>query len=349
MPDNQLNSLADNPFIGRQQIDMTPSSVPLLLSHFTLSTAAGCGNEANIRALQEGVTGLRPNDFLDLDLETMIGRVHNVEAEQLPHSLVAYQCRNNQLAQLALQQDDFISFVEQARSYYGAHRIGIFLGTSTSGILNTELAYSSPSFQQTGQFSNNLHFKEQHNCFSVANFVRHYLHITGPAQVISTACSSSAKAFASAARYIELGLCDAAIVGGVDSLCLTTLYGFNALELIAKEVCRPADHKRNGLSIGEAAAFVFLEKADKTKRILDSQQKSIYLRGYGESSDAWHMSSPHPEGRGALQAMNIALKHAALTPNAIDYVNLHGTATRVNDQMEDKALQHCFLEPIVCS
>lgn len=325
------------------------NTAPLLLSHFTLTTAAGCGIQENLTALKSGTTGLRPNDFLDVDLETYIGRVSGIEAQQLPADLSDYQCRNNQLAFLALQQDNFNSAIEQAKDHYGAHRLAVFLGTSTSGILETELAYQTESFRSGGQLPDSVHFKEQHNSFSIAEFVRNYYQLKGPAQVVSTACSSSAKVFATAARYIELGLCDAAIVGGVDSLCLTTLYGFNSLELVAKEVCRPADKNRQGLSIGEAAAFILLEKPENTEVDRSNQQKPVYLRGYGESSDAYHMSSPHPEGLGALQAMQQALTLSGLKTEDIDYVNLHGTATSVNDKMEDNALTQLFAQAVACS
>ena len=323
----------------------TIESIPLQLSHFTLTTAAGCGNQANLNALLDGETGLRHIDFLDVELETMIGRVDGLEQHALPNKLQDYQCRNNQLAHLALHQDGFYKAIEQARKRYGAERLGVFLGTSTSGILETELAYLSDTFRETGVLPEGVHFREQHNSFSVAEFVRTVFQLKGPAQVVSTACSSSAKVFATAARYIELGLCDAAIVGGVDSLCLTTLYGFNSLELVAKDVCRPADKDRRGLSIGEAAAFILLEKPEQA----DTQNSPVYLQGYGESSDAWHMSSPHPEGRGAFQAMQQALTYAGLNASDIDYVNLHGTATPVNDLMEDKALNQIFSTPVPCS
>lgn len=331
-----------------KQNAQSQGSPSLLLSHFTLTTATGSGNQANLDALLSGSTGLRRNDFLDVELDTYIGRASGLEDLLLPGSLADYECRNNQLAYLALQQDDFNYAIGQARTRYGADRLGIFLGTSTSGILDTELAYQTDQFHTTGKLPDSLHFRERHNSFSVAEFVRNLYQLKGPAQVVSTACSSSAKVFASAARYIELGLCDAAIVGGVDSLCLTTLYGFNSLELVAKDVCRPADQNRQGLSIGEAAAFILLEKADISEEMVN-HKTPVYLRGYGESSDAWHMSSPHPEGRGAFQAMQQALHSAGLKPQSLDYVNLHGTATPVNDQMEDKALAQLFVEPIACS
>lgn len=331
-----------------KQNEIRSNPVPLLLSHFTLTTAIGSGIQENLTALKNGTTGLRRNDFLDVDLETYIGRVADIQ--QLPAALSDYQCRNNQLAYSALQQDNFNSAIEQAKKRYGTHRLGVFLGTSTSGILGTELAYQTENFRLTGQLPDSIHFRKQHNSFSIADFVRDYYQLKGPALVVSTACSSSAKVFASAARYIELGLCDAAIVGGVDSLCLTTLYGFNSLELLAKEVCRPADENRQGLSIGEAAAFILLEKPDH--RIVNdssNQQTPVYLRGYGESSDAYHMSSPHPEGRGAFQAMQQAVTRSGLNTADIDYVNLHGTATPVNDRMEDNALAQLFTQPVKCS
>ncbi len=319
---------------------------PLLLSHYTVTTAAGCGNQANLEALYSGTTGLCQNNFLDVELDTYIGRVSGIEEQTLPRHLADYQCRNNQLAYLALQQDGFNTAIKQATLTYGAERVGVFLGTSTSGILDTELAYQSEAFRVSGKLDSNIHFREQHNSFSVAEFVRNLYQLKGPALVVSTACSSSAKVFAAASRYIELGLCDAAIVGGVDSLCLTTLYGFNALELVSQEKCRPADKNRNGLSIGEAAAFILLEKADKAEC---TQSAPVFLRAYGESSDAYHMSSPHPQGRGAFQALQQAISRSGFKAEDIDYVNLHGTATPVNDAMEDKALAQIFPGPVACS
>ena len=312
----------------------------LILSSFTLTTAAGHGNQENIESLKAKKSGLMVNNFLDCDLDTWIGRVADIEQQKFPKQLYDYQCRNNQLAYLALQYDQFLSAVEKAKKRYGANRIGIFMGTSTSGILSTELAYQQNDLSK-------VHFQEQHNSFSLADFIQQYLHVKGPALVISTACSSSAKVFASASQYIEMGLCDAAIVGGVDSLCYTTLYGFNSLELVANDICRPADSHRKGLSIGEAAAFVLLEK--NTQQESSNNDKAIYLSGYGESSDAYHISTPHPEGMGAIKAMQEALERADLTASQIDYVNLHGTATPVNDQVEDIAVHHVFGTDTPCS
>jgi 3-oxoacyl-[acyl-carrier-protein] synthase-1 len=162
--------------------------------------------------------------------------------------------------------------------------------------------------------------------------------------VISTACSSSAKAFATAARFIEAGFCDAAVVGGVDSLCLTILYGFASLELMSSSPCRPCDENRNGLTLGESAGFALLEKSEHAAR-----PGAVALLGYGESCDGYHMSHPHPEGTGAINAMRAALLRSRLTSSDIDYIHLHGTATKANDSIEDRAVHSVFGPLTPCS
>ena len=219
---------------------------------------------------------------------------------------------------------------------YGAARIGVFIGTSTSGILQTELAYRQRD-PLSGALPEAFNYRGTHSTFSVAQFVQSRLKLLGPALAVSTACSSSAKVFSSARRMLEAGWIDAALVGGVDSLCLTTLYGFNSLELLSPQPCRPYDRARDGISIGEAAAFLLLERVPPS---LDAN--AILLSGCGESSDAYHMSTPHPQGRGAIQAMIQALESASLAPEDIDYINLHGTATPSNDNAEGAAVAHLF-------
>ncbi|HUW39227.1 MAG TPA: beta-ketoacyl-ACP synthase, partial [Rhodocyclaceae bacterium] len=196
----------------------------------------------------------------------------------------------------------------------------------------------------SGALPADFDYRATHNTFSVADFTRRYFGLSGPAVVVSSACSSSAKVFASARRMIASGLIDAAVVGGVDSLCLTTLYGFNSLGLISEQACRPFDAQRNGISIGEAAAFALLERMPEN---LDGD--AVLLLGVGESSDAYHMSSPHPEGLGARMAMQAALTMAGLQPSEIDYINLHGTATQSNDAAEAKAVRHLFGQATPCS
>lgn len=315
---------------------------PLRLSHYTMTNALGTGVDATLSALSERRTGLAPCDFLDVALDTWLGRVADLEDLPVMGALSAYDCRNNRLAQLALQQDDFEAAVRTAKVRYGADRVAVIMGTSTSGILHTELAFRERD-PETGALPVPLHYRETHELSSVAEFTRRYLGLSGPMLSISTACSSSAKVFASAWRLIEAGLCDAAIVGGVDSLCLTTLYGFSSLELLAPGPCRPADAARNGISIGEAAGFALLERSGPT------DDQGIALLGYGESVDAHHMSTPHPEGLGARLAMQRALDRAGLAASDIDYINLHGTASRTNDSAEDQAVSGLFGTATPCS
>jgi 3-oxoacyl-[acyl-carrier-protein] synthase-1 len=275
-----------------------------------------------------------------VDLETWIGRVEGLEDSPIEGALADYDCRNNRLGMAALEQDGFMEAVAQARSRYGAARIGVFLGTSTSGVLQTEEAYARAN-PDTGELPDDYIYRTTQNIYSIASFTREVLQLEGPALVVSTACSSSAKVFATAWRHMQAGLCDAAIVGGVDSLCRMTLYGFNALQLVSSKPCRPADRYRDGINIGEAGGYALLEWAD--------EDSDICLLGYGESSDAYHMSSPHPEGRGAALAMQQALQSAGLKPDDVDYINLHGTATPANDRSEDKGLMQVFGGKVPCS
>lgn len=316
---------------------------PLLLSAFTVVNALGCGSAATYTALHTQRSGLRHCNLPFADLDTYVGEVLGLDDVRLPPHLAHYDCRNNRLAYLGLQQDGFEQAVASARERYGPSRIAVILGTSTSGTLQTETAYCQRD-PITGALPESFDYRNTHNLFSMADFVRNVLYLAGPSHVISTACSSSAKVFASAHRFLKLGLCDAVVVGGVDSLCATTLYGFSSLELVAREPCRPADVCRNGISIGEAAGFALLERTESV-----SAGAGVVLLGYGESSDAYHMSSPHPEGVGALLAMRRALTNAGLEPGDIDYINLHGTASKVNDAVEDRAVSRLFGLDTPCS
>jgi 3-oxoacyl-[acyl-carrier-protein] synthase I len=283
-------------------------------------------------------------------ITTYIGRVDDVEdvfvgGGSTSAELERFDCRNNRLALLGLQQDGFTSAALEARERYGMHRVAVILGSSTSGILETEHAYRERDGQSGALPASFLpRYRYTHNMFSVAHFVRAYLGLRGPAMVISTACSSSAKAFATAARFIEAGFCDAAVVGGVDSLCQTILYGFASLELLACGPCRPCDEERDGLTLGESAGFALLEKSGRA-----GHPGAVALLGYGESCDGYHMSHPHPEGAGAIGAMQGALRRSGLQPGDIDYINLHGTATRANDSIEDKAVNSVFGPSTPCS
>lgn len=316
---------------------------PLLLSHFTATSCIGRGLIPTLESLRQNRTGLKKCDFETVELETFIGEVAGVDNVKLPTHLQEFDCRNNRLAQLTLEQDGFAQAIRDAVKKYGQQRIGVFIGTSTAGILQTELAYRQLD-TETGALPDDFHYSTTHNTFSVADFTRCYFNLTGPAVAVSSACSSSAKVFGSARRMMAAGLIDAAIVGGVDTLCLTTLYGFNSLDLTSTQACRPYDLSRDGISIGEAGAFALLEKADDV--LADD---AILLLGIGESSDAYHMSSPHPEGLGARIAMQAALDMAKLKPEDIDYINLHGTSTQSNDVAEGKAVNAIFGNVTPCS
>ena len=316
---------------------------PLLLSSYTATTCLGRGLAAMLVGLREGRSGLKPCAFETVALDTWIGEVVAVDAEKLPKSLSRFDCRNNRLVQLGLETDGFADDVRAAVARHGQSRVGVFLGTSTAGILQTELAYRRRD-PVSGALPDDFIYRTTHNSFSLAEFTREYFALEGPALAVSTACSSSAKVFSAAARQLALGTIDAAIVGGVDTLCLTTLYGFASLQLTSSEPCRPYDAARNGISVGEGAAFALLERAPATP-----DAGAVLLLGAGESSDAYHMSAPHPEGLGARLAMEAALRSAGLPPDAIDYINLHGTATPANDAAEGKAVAALFADRVPCS
>jgi len=294
-------------------------------------------------ALRDARGGLKPCEFETVDLKTYVGQIDTLEAEVIPTYLREYECRNNRLAHLALRQDGFEEAVKSATGRVGAKRMGLFLGTSTSGILETEIAFRQRD-TATGALPAAFNYRGSHSAFSVASFVRALLHIDGPAAVISTACSSGAKTFAAAQRMIAAGVIDAALVGGVDSLCLTTLYGFHSLQLTAAGPCRPFSADRDGISIGEGAGFALLERVDGR-----ASSHNIALLGAGESSDAFHLSSPHPDGLGARLAMQAAINSAGLQPGDIEYVNLHGTATPNNDQAESRAVLSLCGAQVPCS
>ena len=295
-----------------------------------------------LRALREKRSGLAPCGFETARIDTYVGPVPELDDFRVRSDLQDYDCRNNRLAQLCLEQDGFAKEIAAARDRYGAGRIGLYLGTSTSGLHTTELAYRRRD-PKTGALPADYRYAKTQNAYSLGEFVRRYLGLAGPGFVVSSACSSSAKVLGNAARMIAAGICDAAVVGGVDSLCLMTLYGFHSLGLTSPGPCRPYDVDRDGISIGEGGGFALLERAERV------ESGAIQLLGVGESSDAYHMSTPHPEGLGARMAMQQALDSAGLEPSDIDYVNLHGTATRSNDASEDKAVFEVFGRQTPCS
>lgn len=303
--------------------------LPVQISAYTATCAVGVGKTALQTALAQDRSGLRPNDFGDNPLPTWIGRVEGLEDAALPPALALWECRNHRLAWMGLQADGFMEAVAAARQRYGATRVAVIMGTSTSSIGETEAAYTQ--LDAAGHFPAAQRRPQVHTPHSLAMFVRDVLQLEGPSSTLSTACSSSAKVFATAERMLRLGLIDAAVVGGVDTLCGSVLFGFNSLELVSPSPCRPFDATRDGISLGEAAGFALVERAATAP---GTGSKAPRLLGYGEASDAHHMSTPHPEGAGAERALNDALARAGLTTEAIDYINLHGTASTKNDEVE---------------
>jgi 3-oxoacyl-[acyl-carrier-protein] synthase-1 len=319
---------------------------PLAITAYTATTALGHGREAQRVALYARRSGLRRNDFGEgavaaAGLQTWIGRVDGVEALQLPDALAPYDCRNNRLAWLALQQDGLFEATAALRTRYGAERVAIVIGTSTSSIGCSEEAYTrlDADGEAGPAFPADLRRPLLHTPHSLGYFRQWATGLRGPCVTVATACSSSAKVFAQAARLIQAGVADAALVGGVDTLCGSVLFGFNALGLVSQNPCLPFDARRDGLSLGEAGGYAIVERVDAV-----DAGAPLQLCGYGESSDAHHMSSPHPEGLGARQAMADAIARAGIAPADVGYLNLHGTATPANDSVEAVAVAGLFAE-----
>ncbi len=309
----------------------------LAIHRYTVTSAFGRGLAAHRAGLMSGRSGLSAHALAD-GSPCAIGRVAGLEDVAMPASLARYDCRNNRLALLALEADGFAESVAAAIRILGAGGVGVVVGTSTSGIGATEAAYRAPAFAERGALAADFPYRETHNVFSCGDFCRRYLGAKGPALVVSTACSSSAKAFGVAARLIASGTCRAVVVGGVDSLCDTTLYGFHSLGLLSPTGPRPFSADRDGIAIGEAGGFALVGPAD-----VFGARGGLYLAGVGDSADAYHMTAPHPEARGACAAIAAALGGAGWRPEDVDYVHLHGTGTLHNDAAEDLGLAHMGL------
>jgi len=252
----------------------------------------------------------------------------------IPTGLLSHRSRNNQLLLAALAQIE--TQIHAAIAQYGKDRVAVIMGTSTSGIAEGEEAvrYS----HQHGEFPPGFDYRQQ-ELGDPSQFMAELLDLSGPAYTLSTACSSSARAIISGKRLIEAGLVDAAIVGGADSLCRMPVNGFNSLESLSHGRCAPFGQGRDGINIGEASALILLTR----------EPAEVALLGVGESSDAWHMSAPHPEGLGAERAITMALKMAGLTASDVGYINAHGTATPLNDQVEAAVIHRLFGNSTPCS
>ncbi len=298
------------------------------LNHVGLLCAAGDDVESLKAGLQSS------HDFLTRSNGTLpLGLCKQVLPE-IPLAQPQWQSRNNQLALAVYEQIELQ--VQQAITQYGKGRVGVVIGTSTAGIGDAESAFKAQA--ETGNMPETYHYSIQ-EMGATARFIAEISGAAGPVYGISTACSSGAKAIVSAKRLIQAGLCDVVIAGGVDTLCELTVQGFSALEAVSDTVCNPFSANRKGINIGEAGALFVISK----------RPLGAALLGAGESSDAHHISAPEPGGRGAKQSMLMALNDAKLTSDAIDYINLHGTATQLNDQMEARAVNAVFGEQVLCS
>ena len=281
-------------------------------------------------------SGMRSEDGWVPERSLPVGAVAG-ELAAIPPELIRQRSRNNQLlleAALQIRPD-----IDRAIQTYGRDRIGIVLGTSTSGI--DEASQGLAHYIRDQQFPADYDYQQQ-ELGAPANFLADWLQVSGPAYVISTACTSSARALMSAQRLLDLGVCDVVLCGGVDTLCKLTLNGFSALEAVSGQRCNPFSRHRNGINIGEAAVLFLMSKQP-------GDGQAIALLGSGASSDAHHISAPEPSGRGARQAMRKALHRAGLQPQQISYLNLHGTATAHNDAMESHAVAAVFPEGVPCS
>lgn len=304
------------------------------LSDLAIINALGSGRNAVLDNLLQGEqSGMHPYGPLLTGRSGVVGRVDE-ELPVLPESLAEFDCRNNRLlAAAAAQMADAIDNIKER---FGPGRIAVLIGTSTSGIAAGEVA--ADTLARTGTMPADYHYRQQ-EIGTAAEFLARLAGLDGPRYTISTACSSSAKAFASGQRLLATGQCDAVIAGGCDSLCELTTNGFDALESMAPGICNPFSANRNGINIGEGAALFLMSRDEGPIRLL----------GVGESSDAYHMSAPEPSGKGAELAIRAALAEAQLEPGAVGYINLHGTATIKNDEMEGCVVNRVFGPDIPCS
>lgn len=312
----------------------------MYLAALGLNCALGHDKTSVARGLFAGdCSGMQPITDWIPEQPVVCGQVQ-ASLPELAAALSEHATRNNQLLlAAALQVSDSIDAVIER---YGRARVAVIIGTSTSGIHEAGLHIAT-------RLQNNNVFPEAYNYHQQALadpaiFLSRWLNLAGPSYSISTACTSGARALLSAQRMLQAGLCDAVLCGGVDSLCRLTLNGFNSLEALSTTLCNPFSAQRQGINIGEGAALFVM-----TRELLHRNEATPVLAGAGASSDAYHISAPQPEGLGASQAMQMALDNAKLSASAINYINLHGTATQHNDAMESQAVYRLFADRVPCS
>jgi len=311
-----------------------PAVSPCAITAVGIATALGIGVDATWPRLVAGdQSRLTVRDDLVPGKRMLVGQVVEPLAK-IPPSLTRYACRNNALSLTALESID--AEVRRVIDRVGPRRVGVVMGSSTSGVESAETAIATRL--ASGALAAAFDYV-QLEMGGVSEFVAARLGVTGPSYTISTACSSGAKAVVAGRSLLTLGACDAVIAGGADSLCRLTANGFTALGAVADEPSNPFSVNRRGLTLGEGAALFVLER----------WAAGVEVLGAGESSDAFHMSSPDPDGRGAECAMRDALADAGLAPGDVAYVNLHGTGTPLNDAMESHAIARVFGASVPCS
>ncbi|MDC0361737.1 beta-ketoacyl-ACP synthase [Halioglobus sp.] len=314
----------------------------IALVDYEATCAAGTGLTAIRGAIAAERSGLQESKCERTGLNTWLGSVPEINDYRWEKNQSPWESRNNALINIGLYQGSFPSSVERLKRRLGTDRIGVVIGSSTSSIDRSEEAYAN--------LENDSALADEYRQSAVLNphapglYLEHLLGCSGPTLTINTACSSSAKVFATAKRWLSLHIVDAVIVAGADTLGKSVLYGFHSLQLISTQPCRPFDVNRDGINLGEGAGFAILARADEV-----DEHTGIILSGYGESSDAHHMSHPHPTGEGARIAINQALALAKLNAKDIDYVNLHGTASRANDLIEGNVVGGLFDESVLAS
>ena len=304
-------------------LERSRMSTPRPITAQAAVNGLGANTADVLRALDDGVSGLRPPTFR-LPFPTVVGEVPG-PLPSLPESHASYACRQAEVGLIAFREIE--PAVRAAVERWGSDRVAILAGTSTGGLHATERAYDA--WRNTQEVPGDYVYERQHDFNAVVDFLADVAGIEGPAYTISTACSSSGKTHASALRLIDADVVDAVVVGGIDTLCQMTLRGFRSLGVLSSFPCRPFGKDREGINIGEGAAFQLIER---------DGQSDAWLLGAGESADAYHMSSPHPEGAGAVAAMQRAMANIGLAPDDIDYVNAHGTSTLHNDRAESIAI-----------
>lgn len=300
---------------------------PIAITGYALCNALGTSRDQVAAALRSGTSGLQPAR-VDVPFTTYAGAVPG-ELPELPDELTPWSTRGTRIAHMLLQQ--LRAPLDALRKRWEPERVAIILGTSTAGADRTEDAYRD--YVRTGSLPRDYDLWRHHTYGATLEVVRRLSGAEGPAWMISTACTSGAKPFGSAARMIDAGMIDAAIVGGIDTLCSMTLQGFHSLGALSSQPTRPFSTERKGISIGEGGALLLLERDGSS---------NAWLSGVGESSDAYHIAAPHPEGAGAELAMRRALEDGGQEASSIDFIQAHGTGTRLNDSAESKAIARLF-------